>query len=138
MLLRVGSRPQTTTFFLKLPGAASDTFSRDAFGFQIIFHPAGPVQHKKNSMLGVVVTLLGQHHARRAPKWFCVGVCCFDIFRKWAWSLLRVKEIKKSDSLLTHDFFVYRCCVGTNSGHNTGFQTIFHSAGLVATQNTLL
>ena len=76
-----------------------------SFGFQIIFHPAGPVQHKKNSMLGVVVTLLSQHHARRAPKWFGVDVCCFDIFRKWAWSLLRVKEIKKSDSLLTHDFF---------------------------------
>ena len=50
---------------------------------------------------------------------------------------MRVKEIKKSDCLLTHFHFCW-CCVGTNSGHSTRFQTIFHSADLVATQNTLL
>ena len=33
------------------------TFSRHAIGFQIIFHPAGLVGHKKMSFLDVVVTL---------------------------------------------------------------------------------
>ena len=32
------------------------TFSRDTIGFQIIFHPPGLVGHKKNSLLGVVLT----------------------------------------------------------------------------------
>ena len=46
--------------------------------------------------------------------------------------MLRVKEIKMSDCLLTHALVVDWCCGGTKSGHNTGFQTMFRA--LVATQ----
>ena len=59
--------------------------------------------------------------------------------RQWVWSLFRVAEIIFSDGLFPHDFcFVNWCCGGTNSGLNTGFQSIFHAAALVGAQNTLL
>ena len=52
-------------------------------------------------------------------------------------SLLRVKEIKKmmacSLTFVVADWW----CVGTDPGHNTGFQTILHTADLVGTRNRL-
>ena len=51
-------------------------------------------------------SVLCQHHVRRHPICFRVAGCCFHIFlhifRKWSWSLLRVTDIKHSDSLIAH------------------------------------
>ena len=62
-----------------------------------------------------------------------------NFLREWFWSLLRVNEIKNTDWFVySSSFFADGCCVGTNSGHYTGLQMIYHAVGLVATQNTVL
>ena len=64
---------------------------------------------------------------------FCVNImsdghqCLAVFFRSWFWSLLRVND--NSDCLFAHFFFVDWCCVSTNSGRNTGFQTIYPRCG---------
>ena len=62
----------------------------------------------------------------------------FDIFLAWVWSLLRVKEINISDFVSSLFLIVDGVLVDTNSSDNTGFQTIFHAAGVVGTHNALL
>ena len=45
------------TICLEVDKCCIGTFSHRAMGFQIIFHPAGPVGSNKNSLLGVVLSL---------------------------------------------------------------------------------
>ena len=74
------------------PGVASALVSRHATVFQIIFHPASLVGHKKkNSLKGVDfdtfqyvsesdVMFCVNICVRRLPRCFCVAGCCFDMF----------------------------------------------------------
>ena len=79
------------------------------------------VGHKKKSLLGVFVDtqvcecevchVLCQHHVRHSGGLQCVFVIAF----LFDW-----------------------CRFGTYSCHNTGFQTIFHAAGLVRTKQHIV
>ena len=57
------------------------------------------------------------------------------LFPWWVSSLLRVKEIKKMIACSLTFVVADWCCVGTDPGHNSGFQTILLTADLVGTQN---
>ena len=64
-----------------------------------------------------------------------VAGCCFDMFSEMGLVTVARQRDQKFRLLVQ---LLFRCRVGTNSGHNTGFQTIFQATGLVGTHNTLL
>ena len=86
-----------------------------------------------------VCRVLCQHHVRRPPMCFYVALYCFQpVFVHGFGHCCASMRWIKSICLFAHVFFTQKmcdcCCVGTNSGHHIGFQTIFHAAALVATQ----
>ena len=114
-------------------GVASAHFRLLQFGVQIVFHLAGLVGNKKESVAACFrVNIISNDFQ-------CVFVLFVVLtFSLLVWSLLRVKEVKNLTVCILTFFFFDGCCVGTNSGHNPCFQTIFHAACLVGTQNKLL
>ena len=75
-------------------------------------------------------------HVRRLPLCFCVAGCGLDIFSLMVFVVASKRSKNLNVCLLTCFVVVGSCCVGTHSGHNTGFQTMFHAGGLVGYQIT--